>query len=244
MFFLLLVVLEIIVFAILVLLMRLYFSKNLSTATAHLSELSQDYNAKLDEAKRKLQEADKYYDETILKAKTDTENFKAQILKEARHIEDEILGGARKQSGEIIEQANRARELILKEVEEKIEDAAVVKASELVEAILPQEISREMHERWFGELVKNGLDTLKRLNLPENVEEAKVVSAYPLTADEREVLEKKMKTELGRSIEISESVNPILIAGIHITIGSVLIDGSLKFRIQEAVRHARSQIAS
>ena len=59
MLFVWLVLLQLIVFAVLVFFLRLIFSRNVSTATAHLHELNADYSQKLDEAKKRQAEADK-----------------------------------------------------------------------------------------------------------------------------------------------------------------------------------------
>ncbi len=219
---------------------RVYFARNLSHATAHLTELNQDYTQKLDEAKKRLQEAERYYDESILKAKTDAEKLRGQILKEARAEEETVLGASRKQSTDIVEQAHRAREAIVKEMDEKVEERAVVRACELVQEILPGEISRELHDKWFAELSKNGFEALKRLNLPPDLEEGQVLTAFPLTPEQKTLLEKKIKSEIGRPVRLVEKKDPGLIAGIRILIGGVAIDGSLKFKIEETMRHARS----
>ena len=241
MLFLSLILVQIIIFAVLVLFLRLMITRNVSHATDHLNELNQDYTQKLDEAKAHQQEADKYYDETLLKAKVDTEKLKAQILREAHDTAEAQVNDSRKQSAEIIEQANKTREMLLKEIEQKIDAGSLLKACELVESILPHEISQDMHNRWVAELSKNGLSALKRLNLPEGVSEAQIISAYPLSAEQRSLFEKKFREELGRAFKLSESVDPALIAGVRIRLGSVAIDGSLNFKITEAVRLARSK---
>src|SRR3989338_5717752 len=110
MLFLWLVFLQIIIFAILVLFLRVILKRNLVTATTHLTDINNDYTQKLDDAKKRLQEADRYYDEAVLKTKTDVEKLKAQILKEAHESQEAAVAESRKQSAEIIQQANKAAE--------------------------------------------------------------------------------------------------------------------------------------
>jgi len=238
--FLWLLVLEVVIFGALVLLIRVIFARNLSHATSHLNELNQDYTQKLEDAKKRLQEAERYYDENVLKAKTDAEKLKGQILKEARAEEEGIVNSSRKQSTDIVEQAYKARDVLMKEIEEKVDDRALTKACELVQEILPQEISHELHDKWFAELSKNGFEALKRLNLPDDLSEGQIITPYPLTAEQKSLIEKKVKHELGHAVRLTEKIDPLLIAGVAIHLGSVAIDGSLKFKIGETVRHARS----
>lgn len=240
MLFLSLILLQIIVFAALALFLRSMMTRNLSNATTHLTELNADYVQKMEEAKKRVQEGDKYYDDTLLKAKTDAEKLRTQILKDAQISQEEMINQSRKQSGEIIEQANQARDALLKELDDKINQSALVKACELVQEILPSEIAREMHDKWFKELSKNGLDGLKRLNLSQNLKAVEIVSPYALSAEQRTLLHKKIKEEVGHEIELTEKTDPLLIAGVKMSLGSIVVDGSLKFRIQESIRHARS----
>lgn len=240
MLFLWLVLLQVIIFGVLILFLRLIFSRNVSHATAHLSELNEDFTAKLDEAKKRQNEADKYYDETLLKAKNDAEKMKMQILKEARESQTVILESSRKQSEDILAQANNARESLIKEIEQKIDMRSVIKAGELLEKVLPEMISKEMHERWTDDLLEHGLQELERLNLSADVKEARVLSAYPLSAEQKALLQKKLKDAAKREIKLTMEVDPKLVAGIRMTLGSVLVDGSLTLKIKEIARHANS----
>ncbi len=239
MLFLSLVFLQIVIFAILLLILRVYLSRSVTSATAHLNELAEDYTQKLEDSKKRLQEADRYYDQTILKAKVDAEKTKVQILKEAHTNQEVLLAQARKQSDELVEQANQTKEAILKELDRKVEERSIDKACELLQEILPQEVSKDMHGRWLEDLSKQGLEELARLNLSDDVHEARVVSAYALNQDQKTILHKKMKEKLHREIRLNEEVDPRLIAGFKITLGSVIIDGSLKFKIKAIAKHAK-----
>ncbi len=242
MLFLTLILVQIGIFGILVLFLRQIISRNITHATDHLSEINSDYNQKLEDAKKRQQEADHYYDETLVKAKTDTEKLKAQILKEAREVEENLVKQGRKQVEDILQQANNAKDTIVSEAERHIEQGAILKACDLIEQVLPQAITLEMHEQWCADLLRHGLDTLKRLNMSGDVKEAQIISAHPLEAAQKAAFEKKIREETGKPLKLTETVDPSLIAGICVKIGSVVIDGSLKFRINEAVRHAKSAV--
>src|SRR3989338_4258930 len=71
MLFLSLIFLQLAVFAVLVFFLRVVFRRNVSAATAHLHELNQDYTHKLDDARKKQAEAEKYFEDTILRAKSE-----------------------------------------------------------------------------------------------------------------------------------------------------------------------------
>ena len=241
MLFLGLILIVVAFFGAMVFFLKVVLTRDITNATTHLHDLNQDYNQKLEEAKKRQAEVDKYYDEMVLKSKSDAEKTKVQILKEAHEIQESMVKEARKQSEEIVAQASHAKELLLEEINQKIDERAVEKACEMVQEILPGEIGHEMHMRRVNEFFKKSLDQLQRLNLPENIREAEVVSAYPLTPEQKTTLAKMLKEALHREVHLNEKVSPELIAGFKVGLSTVVIDGSLNFRIKEFVRHANSK---
>lgn len=238
MLFLSLIFLQLAVFAVLVFFLRVVFRRNVSAATAHLHELNQDYTHKLDDARKKQAEAEKYFDDTILRAKSEAEKSRMQILKETREQQEAVLGQARQQSEDILKQANKAGEAILKEIDERVEARAIERAVDLVQTLLPGQMSRQMHDRWLEDLLKNGMDQLDRLNLPADLKEAQVASAYDLSSEQKASLQKKIKDAAKRELKLVFSADPHLVAGIKLTFGSVIVDGSLQLKIREHARHA------
>lgn len=239
MLFIWLVLLQLALFGTLVFFLRGILSKNVSSATEHLHALNQDYTQKIEEAKKHQADADRYYDETVLRAKTDAEKTKVQILKEAQASHDTTVNEARKQSAEILAQANRARDEILKEVEKHIDGRAVEKACELVQEVLPGHIGEDLHHRWVKEILKGGLENLSRLNIPDRLDVVHIVSAYPLAKADRAALETKLREALVKDVRFDERSDATLLAGFMITIGSVVIDGSFRHKLKEAVRDAQ-----
>ena len=110
--FLSLVLVQFVVFGILVAFLRLILTKNITKATTHINELSQDYSEKLEEAQKRLHDADQYYDEMLIKAKTEAEKAKIKILKEAGESQQVIINQSRRQSEEIIEKAQKIKSII------------------------------------------------------------------------------------------------------------------------------------
>ena len=226
-------------FVVLMLFLKMIWAKNVTSATAHLHELNQDYNLKVEEANKRKQEVDQYYNEMLLKAKADSEKQKVQIMREVQATQETVLKQAGQQSEEIIGQANKAHEMMLSEMESRIEERAMDRACELVGVVLSNEMSESLHKLWVKELLKTGLEDVDRLHLPEDFSQVQLVSAFPLTDEERRLLEKKLKEILHREFKISEKIQPEMIAGLQIQLGSLVIDGSLRFKVKEASRDVK-----
>ena len=74
----------------------------------------------------------------------------------------------------------------------------------------------------------------------ENVAEVSVVSAVPLDDAQRTRLESALRNRFGREVRMSCEVDPDLLGGAVIRSGDLVIDGSLKSRLERL----RTQLAS
>ena len=66
----------------------------------------------------------------------------------------------------------------------------------------------------------------------EGREVAKVTSAVPLTDEVREKLVQQLQTITGNTVTLEESVDPSLLGGVRVVMGSRMIDGSLRRRLE------------
>ncbi len=239
MFWLWLVLIQLFIFTMLVLFLRVLLTRNVTTATAHLHELNQDYNEKVEAANKRKAEVDSYYNETLLKTKVDAEKQKVLILREAQETQEAVLKDARRQGEDIIANAHKAKEQAMEEIDARVEALARLKASEMVHEVLTAEMSEHLHQLWVKELLKEGLGDLDKLNLPEDAKEIRVQSAFPLTAEQKSALQKKFHMVFDKNTPLVEELSPELVAGMRIRLGSVLIDGSLQFKIKEMARDAK-----
>jgi F-type H+-transporting ATPase subunit delta len=60
---------------------------------------------------------------------------------------------------------------------------------------------------------------------------AEIVSAYPLDAAQVDALKQQLRTRIGRDVTVDLSVDPALLGGLVVKIGSQMIDSSIKTRL-------------
>ena len=60
---------------------------------------------------------------------------------------------------------------------------------------------------------------------------AEVTSAHPLDAQQIEALKAKLKTRIGRDVAVDLAVDPAILGGLVVQIGSQMIDGSIRTRL-------------
>jgi F-type H+-transporting ATPase subunit delta len=61
---------------------------------------------------------------------------------------------------------------------------------------------------------------------------AEVTSAHPLDQTQVDALKQQLRTRLGRDVSVDLSVDPSLLGGLVVRIGSQMIDSSIKTRLQ------------
>ena len=66
---------------------------------------------------------------------------------------------------------------------------------------------------------------------------AEVTSAHPLTDDQIASLKTNLKTRLGRDVAVDLSVDPAILGGLVVKIGSQMIDGSIRTKLN-SLAHA------
>lgn len=238
MIFFILLFIQVAIFGVLIAILRYVLKRHIGSASSHLETLAQEGTAKLVEAKKRMEEADAQYNSVVTKAKEDGEGMKQQLIDEGLRVKEEMLAQARRQSEEIVERAQTAADILREEMEQKINQGVAKKAHLLIQKLLAGKLSQETHSDWVSDLSKSGFDGLDRLNVSEDIKEIEIVSAFPLKPAEKTMLLAQLKQKLGREIPIKETVNPELILGVCLTVGNVVIDGTLRYRIQEAMKHA------
>lgn len=239
MLFVQLLIIQLVIFGALAVLLRYVLTRHITSASSHLQLLTQECEKKLEEAKARQEEGERYYQEVLSKSREEGEALKQRLIREGQEAKQELLEQGRQEAEEMMKRARVAAELLLQELEQKIADGAIEKAHQLLQELLPGEVSEDIHYEWVEETIKNGLEGLARLHVSPDAREAQVTSAFPLRSDEKSLLQNALHKKLGRTIHLKEEVNPQLILGLKVTIDSLVIDGSLLFKIRESLRNSK-----
>lgn len=234
----------IIVSAALAFIFRNIMQKNVVLATKHLDELNQDYTQREDELNRKTNELNQKAQEIIAKAEAEAQGLRVQIIKEAERERDTIISGARTQGSELIQQAEKSRQALIAELEERIAKEAIKRACELIQLTLPDEFKRDVHCRWVEELMSREAAKIERLKVPSDIKEIRLSTAFSLSEQQRKKISERLKELLHRDVMLKEEVDAQLVAGLIITIGSLVLDGSLRNRVEEKAKTIQGESKS
>ena len=226
----------VILFIAMVVMFRKIMTQNIDSATHHIDELNQDYTKKDEDINRRWEEVKHKAEEIIRQAQEEAEKAKAELIKAGETEKEQILKQARAKSEEMVQQADKSCQAMLSEIEARIAKEAMNKAVGLIHDVLPDKFKQSVHNEWVDGLIANGFNHLKNISIPDHVSEVLIVAAFPLTATQRQGLVQKLSSVLNRPLTLKEEVDPKLVAGLIITIASLVFDGTLKNKIMEKAR--------
>lgn len=236
MFIVYLILLQLFFFIGLIFIFRKVMTKNVISATRHIEGLNQDFSKKEQEINHQIEEAKLKSQEIIVKAENEADANKIKIIEEAQKKKEELINHAIKQAADIVAQAEKTKSLLLGEIDARVKKEALQKACELLEQSLPDDLKKDAHIRWIDDLIQNGFQNLKKQSIEANVHDIVIRSAFSLTDPQKQIITEKIDQFTGKNFKVSEVVDPQIIAGMIVEIGSLVLDGSLKNRFQIQVK--------
>lgn len=235
MFLLQLVILQILIFGGLIFALRSILTKNISSATTHLDEMNSEFIKREEEIKKRQEEAENLLQDAINKAKDEADRIRLEAEKEVQAQKEKMMEEAHLVSEEIIQKAQKSKEMMTDELRQALERKILMHVGDLMSKMYPEAIREKLHRLWLEDLLNGPLNELGGLNISPDIQEARIISAFELTADERRALEKKLSQSLGRKISLKEEMNQELLGGIVVVLGSAELDGSISNRIRQLI---------
>ncbi len=138
-----------------------------------------------------------------------------------------------------MERARSARKILEENWNQELTEKAREVTFRILRAVLPSKVSQSLQSEWIKELLLSELGGLSHLNVPEEVTRVEVVSAVPMTEEQKKAIAAKLGEKIGRTVEIEEKTDDQLILGFCLSMGSVVIDSSLSWKLKEALQNDR-----
>ncbi|NPA92461.1 MAG: F0F1 ATP synthase subunit B [Chloroflexi bacterium] len=177
-------------------------------------------------------EAEKILAEARAKASQIVREASERAEAVAREIKAEAEAEAAKIREEGVEAAKAERERILRELRSQVAMLAIAAAQKLIGEALDEKRQHQLLNEFFSG-VKDGKVTI--LDDAEDLpaDEAEVISALPLTDEEKEVIIKDLLAKVGKEVKVTFKVDPSIMGGLVIRIGDKVLDGSVSGQLQE-----------
>ncbi len=236
-----LIVLLVVISVVMIMMLRMTLRSQVSNATTHLQELSQEYLKKQEELKAHLEGVDRQYQEQVAKTQAEIDRMRTQAEQEVEMERQRVITHAREEAERIVRQAMESRDAWRHELERSIERRAIDRACEWIRDMLSLEFRQQIHTQWWDELMQDGFAGLDRLCVEDGVQELLVRSAFPMTREQQQGLQHRLQARLNRSLTLREENDPTLVAGFVLMLGSVVIDGSMVSKVRKMAQRAHEQ---
>lgn len=229
-----LLIIQIITFAGIVLLLRFLFSRHLKSALDRLNTLHEENLAKEEELNEELKRAKEESQAQIQQGKEEAELIIEEANREAQRIRMNMQEEAKLQAEKIISDGRLDAEKIKASVIKDVQAQSVELASRMIAELLTETDKIALQY----EFAKGIIEEISRLPKEQfNVQgnQVKVTSSFPLLDRQRDQIKDVLVKVTGKKIELSEQIDPKLIGGLIVEMGGMIIDGTLKNKLQRVI---------
>ena len=216
-----------------------------------MKQRQSDIEARIQEADDKARQADeerRQLAEALEQARTQAGDILTQARAEANHAREQLLEQARHEVADLTQEArNRIQEqerATRQRLQARLSETAVSLAGNLLREAAGPSLHQSLVEQLIADEAGLGIeetDLLKQA-LARNHQEVVVEVAYPDGEDLQGRISQGLSRTLGISapLDVNLRVEPSLIAGVRITIGTVAVDLSLSRTLKELVESVTS----
>lgn len=234
-----LLIIQFITFVGIIFLLRYLFSRNLKSALERLNILHEENLAKEEELKEELRRAKEESQAQIQQGKVQAETIIEEANKEATRMRLKMEEQAKQQAGKIISDGHLEVERLKTSVIKDIQAQSVELASKMIAELLTETDKIALQY----EFAKNIIEEISRLPKEQfNMEGnpvIKITSSFPLLDRQAEEIKHILTQKTGKQIQLSQQLNPRLIGGLIVDMNGMIIDGTLKNKLQRIIPHLK-----
>jgi F-type H+-transporting ATPase subunit b len=221
-------------------LLRFLFSRNLNTSLDRLNTLHEDNLVKEQQLTDELKRAKDEGNAEIKRAK----NEAGLIIEEARNecvrLRANLEEQAKIQVTKIIADGNLEAERIKEKFTKEIEARSLDLAMKLVEQLLSEKDKESLQQEFISEIISE-IAKLSKDQFCVASDRVKVISSQLLRKDQKENLQQVLTEKTGTQMILEETLKEDLIGGLIVEIGGLVIDGTLKNKLQRILPYFRKK---
>jgi F-type H+-transporting ATPase subunit b len=187
-----------------------------------------------EKTKMEAQELKRKYQEEMDKQK-EVRILTLEKLQEEVEVErKKLMGRAEEEAGKIIEKERAIFDTEKKRLETELKDKAIdtvcVFASRLLRDISDEELHSAVYRKLFKEVerITSDITKIEKKDEPLTIE---IITAYELSEEGLKGLQKTMESLISRKVDINQTIDKNLIAGIKIKVYDMVYDSSLSGQI-------------
>ncbi|MDD5477356.1 MAG: F0F1 ATP synthase subunit delta [Candidatus Omnitrophica bacterium] len=233
-----LLILQFITFIGIIFLLRFLFARQLKSALERLNILHEENLSKEEELKEELRRAKEESQVQIQQGKDEAELIIEEAGKEAQRIRMNMEVQAKQQAEKIIADSHLEVEKLKVSVIKDVQAQSVELASRMIAELLT-ETDKIALQYEFANGVIEEISRLPKEQFNVRGNQVKVVSSFLLLDRQKNAIKRVLAEKIGKEIELNEQIDPKLIGGLTIELGGMVIDGTLKSKLQRIIPHLK-----
>jgi len=174
----------------------------------------------------------------IEKGKEEAEFIIEEAKKDALRLRSIIEGEAKEQADKIVAGGKIDSEKLKEKSSKDIQAQSVELASKMISELLIEADKIALQYQFTNEIIEE-IAHLPKEQFNIKSQDIKVTSSFPLLDRQREELKKVLTEKLGSAPEIKEQIDAKLIGGLIVEIGGMVIDGTLKNKLQRIIPYLK-----
>lgn len=229
-------------FGLLIFFLWQLFYRQANLTRERLEHLHQDNLKREQELARLRTETEQELSAKTQQVEDDLRRLRAETDHELQLMRQEARAAATAEAERIVTESRLTGEHLQARLAAEADQKAVALAAEILRHLFASRVVEAVHHHLMaGQIEELGRLDTQRLSLDGEVVEIK--ASLPLTLVQREALAAILSSKAGRPVTLSETTDPTLIAGIVLTMGTFVLDGSLKTKLEAALSHVREAVA-
>jgi ATP synthase F1 delta subunit len=234
-----LLIIQFITFVGIIFLLRYLFSNHLKSALARLNTLHEENLSKEEELNEELKRAKEESQAQIQQGKAEAELIIDEANKEAQRIRINMEEQAKLQATEIVASGRLEAEKIKTSVMKDVQAQSVELASEMIAELLTEADKIALQYEFANGIIKEISQLSKEQFNMQGNPVVKVTSSFPLLDRQGDEIKRVLTEKTGKEIELNEQIDPNLIGGLTLEMGGMVIDGTLKNKLQRIIPHLK-----
>ncbi len=231
---------QVFVLAGLILVLKHFMKGHVSGAVEHLQRLNEELVKQQTELKQKMADAERDYETKMNRLTEEITTKQNQVREEAIKSLEDSKQRALQEREKIIGEAVQTRDKMRQEVMAEMDEKAIMHSKSILAELMTDELGRIFHELLMGEVIT----ALKEVNLEAfqiNTDTAEIKTPVALSAEDKKKIAQVLHEKIKKEVTFKEQVDPKLVAGLILTFGTFVIDGSLMNRVSEAAARMKQE---
>ncbi len=221
------VVAFLLIVGIMLLIVRGLFARETTHVLGRVRQREEELQANADLLEQRLAQTEQDHRLKLKHAQAEAERMLQEAKQQASNIRTAAVEEAKYRARQLVMESEQTRQQMVSDLRRELHDQAVAWTCTAIQTLLTAPEQESLHARLLHHLTQ-ACAQVELGHVNGGLERIPVRSAKPLAAEQTEALQRCLSTKLNHPVALDEMTDAGLIAGGVVSLGDVVVDGSLK----------------